>query len=183
MNGEMDAISKKCFWFFDRFPPPIIPSGFDIVHKFKESLDSEKVHSRAEPAEVAAPEDNQLRKLIDGLATFVARSGQKLENLYMEKRSSNPMFEFLFEGTGHAYYKRRLWEEHKKIGKDDSQKDYRGSSLDSAQRGQLLGETPLRRPNLIMSEDHARLQSALASAFTKSASGVCIYFLDINGIS
>jgi G patch domain-containing protein 1 len=144
------------------------------VHKFKEPLDSEKLHLHAEPAEVAAPEDNQLRKLIDGLATFVARSGQKLENLYMEKRSSNPMFEFLFEGTGHAYYKRRLWEEHKKTGKEDSLKDNKRLSLDSAQRGQILGETPLRRLNLLASEDHTRLQSALASSFTKSASEVCM---------
>jgi hypothetical protein len=142
------------------------------VHKFKEPLDSEKLHLHAEPAEVAAPEDNQLRKLIDGLATFVARSGQKLETLYMEKRSSNPMFEFLFEGTGHAYYKRRLWEEHKKTGKEDSHKDKKQLSLDSAQRGQILGETPLRRLNLLASEDHTRLQSALASSFTKSASEV-----------
>lgn len=152
------------------FSPPIVPPDFDAVHKFKDPLDSEKVLLSSEPAEVAPPEDIQLCKLIEGLATFVARSGQKLENLYMEKRNNNPMFEFLFEGNGHAYYKRRLWEEHRKTGREVPQRNTKETALDSVQRGQILGETPLHRSSMLSPEDHARLQSALSSSFTKSAS-------------
>eukprot|EP00250_Pteridium_aquilinum_P018132 c23961_g1_i1 orf=422-3370(-) len=152
------------------FPPPVVPPDFDGKHQFKDSLESEKVCLSYEPPEVAPPDDLHLRKLIEGLATFVARSGQKLESLYMEKRDSNPLFEFLVEGgNGHDYYKRKLWEEQRKDSREEAQGNKKQEALDSVQRGQLLGEIPLRRPSIVPAEDRARMQSALSSTFTKSS--------------
>lgn len=152
----------------DLFPPPAVPPDFDGKHHFKDSLESEKVCLSYEPPVVAPPDDLHLRKLIEGLATFVARSGQKLESLYMEKRNSNSLFEFLSEGDGHDYYKRKLWEEQRKYSREGAHVSRKEADLNSVQRGQILGEIPLRRPSMVPAEDRARLQSSLSSAFTKS---------------
>ncbi|KAH7441522.1 hypothetical protein KP509_03G041500 [Ceratopteris richardii] len=150
------------------FPPPAIPPGFDVKHHFRETLESEMVIFSYEPPEVTPPDDSQLRKLIDGLATFVARSGQKLESLYKEKQSENPLFKFLSEGRGHDYYKRKVWEEQTKNKRDGMPENIRDKALNSAHRGQILGETPLHRQSMLPPEDRARLQAALSSAFTSS---------------
>ncbi|MCO5613509.1 hypothetical protein L7F22_067786 [Adiantum nelumboides] len=150
------------------FPPPVVPPDFDCMHQFRDSLESETVVFSYEPPEVSPPDDPQLRKLIDGLATFVARSGQKLESLYKERQSGNPLFEFLSEGDGHDYYKRKLWEEQKKNPKEGQQGSRKESTLNSVRRGHLLGEIPLRQPNMVPAEDRARVQSALSSSFTSS---------------
>lgn len=150
------------------FPPPVVPPGFDGKHHFKDSLESEKVSFSYEPPIVAPPEDDHLRKLIEGLATFIARSGQKLENFYKEKRNTNPLFEFLAEGVGHDYYKRKLWEKQREYTREGEQVSKKEAPLNSEHRGQILGEVPLRRPAVVSAEDLARLQSALSSSFVKS---------------
>ncbi|KAI5073409.1 hypothetical protein GOP47_0011422 [Adiantum capillus-veneris] len=154
------------------FPPPVVPPDFVGKHQFRDSLESETVVFSYEPPEVSPPDDPQLRKLIDGLATFVARSGQKLESLYKEKQSSNSLFDFLSEGNGHEYYKWKLWKEQKKNSKEGAQGNRKEATLNSVQRGHMLGEIPLRRPTMVPPEDRARLQSALASSFTSSTAKV-----------
>lgn len=164
----------------ERFPPPMVPPDFVAVHQFPDSLEAERALSRPEPAKASPPEDTELRKMIEGLATFVARSGQKVESIYMEIRKDDPKFQFLFGGNGHSYYRRRLWEEQQKLAKEGKSQvilhnTNKETVLDSAQRGEILGEIALDRKTLpdapsIAPEDHARLQSALSSAFTKSSS-------------
>ncbi|TNN61733.1 Calcium homeostasis endoplasmic reticulum protein [Liparis tanakae] len=59
-----------------------------------------------------APEDQELRNVIDKLAQFVARNGPEFEKMTMEKQKDNPKFSFLFGGEYFSYYKCKLTMEH-----------------------------------------------------------------------
>nr|XP_020512750.1 LOW QUALITY PROTEIN: calcium homeostasis endoplasmic reticulum protein [Labrus bergylta] len=55
-----------------------------------------------------APEDQELRNVIDKLAQFVARNGPEFEKMTMEKQKDNPKFSFLFGGDYFSYYRCKL---------------------------------------------------------------------------
>jgi G patch domain-containing protein 1 len=173
------------FWLHFRFPPPVVPLDFIPFHKFASALQSKGSLLKPEPPDARPPLDPESRKTIEGLASFVAKSGQRFEDMSREKHIGNPAFAFLFGGEGHDYYVRRLWEEEKNLAADGKKQlevvsrkvDRSRQELNAERRGHLLGETPLVRENvpvasLIAPEDRARLQSALSSTFTKSASVV-----------
>lgn len=162
------------------------------------------MQERPEPAAARPPDDPELCKYIEGLASFVAKSGPRLEEISKEKQRDNPMFGFLFGGLGHDYYVRRLWEEGQKLAKEGkqqikidnvpSEKAGRRSNfspqLDANERGKMLGEIPLpkgaapvQRQNapiasMVGAGDRARLQSALSSAFTSSSTVRCTLWLE-----
>lgn len=56
----------------------------------------------------AAPDDPELKNIIDKLANFVSRNGLEFENVTKEKQRDNPKFSFLFGGANHHYYQYRL---------------------------------------------------------------------------
>ena len=182
-----------------RFPPPIIPKNFNFIHKFDKPLGSERLQERPAPPAAQPPDDPELCKYIEGLASFVAKSGPRLEEISKEKQRDNPMFAFLFGGPGHDYYSRRLWEEEQKLAKegkqqiriDNVQSEKAGRQSDFSprlganERGKMLGEIPLpkgpasgQRQNtpvasMVGADDRARLQSALSSTFTSSSPVRC----------
>ncbi|KAL2650243.1 hypothetical protein R1flu_018371 [Riccia fluitans] len=140
-----------------RIPQPIVPPNFDTKATFTISLDLERSFSIAEPPAAQPPLDPETTKLIEGLATFVARIGPRFEELSKEKHAGNPQFSFLAEGPGHGYYRRKIWEEQRNIaqkGNEPIEPKRRGQNekLDAGQRALILGETPLLR------EEKTRLQ-------------------------
>ncbi|BFI23878.1 G patch domain-containing protein 1 [Marchantia polymorpha subsp. ruderalis] len=151
-----------------RIPQPVVPMNFDTKATFATSLDVERRLSRPEPPEAPPPADTVTRKLIDGLATFVARIGPRFEALSREKHFGNPQFSFLDTGPDHEYYSRKLWEEQRVISEKGNEpiEPKRGGhneKLGADQRALILGETPLPK------EEKARLPEALAGSFTSPA--------------
>lgn len=139
------------------------------------------------PPEAPIPEDNNLKIMIDGMATLVARCGKLFEDLSREKNQSNPLFAFLFGGNGQDYYARRLWEEKQKH--TDQNKQQLGGKLTqnvkkmtAETRGKILGEKPLERSIVdpaisVSSAETINLQYKLSDTFTKPASLVsCLIF-------
>ncbi|CAB4017455.1 Calcium homeostasis endoplasmic reticulum, partial [Paramuricea clavata] len=55
-----------------------------------------------------APQDQELKNIIDKLANFVARNGTKFEEMTKTKQKDNPKFSFLFGGDYFNYYKWRV---------------------------------------------------------------------------
>lgn len=136
--------------------------------------------TEAGPPEAPIPEDNNLKILIDGMATLVARCGKLFEDLSREKNQSNPLFSFLFGGSGQDYYSRRLWEEKQKH--TDQNKQQLGGKITqnvekmtAETRGNILGEKPLERSIIdsaisVNSAETVNLQYKLSDTFTKPAS-------------
>lgn len=133
--------------------------------------------AEAPPQEVPPPEDSNLKLLIEGVASLVARCGKLFEDLSREKNQSNPLFAFLNGGNGHEYYERRLWEEKQKHhDKNEPQLDSKQSEnakkMSAESRGKILGEKPLERSSRdpSSSADTANQQFNLSDTFTKPAS-------------
>ncbi|XP_050237818.1 G patch domain-containing protein TGH [Mercurialis annua] len=173
----------------ERFDPPVIPKDFVPHHKFSGPLEAVDKHTVPPPLDVP-PDDNNLKLLIDGVATLVARCGKLFEDLSREKNQSNPLFSFLNGGDGHKYYTRKLWEERQKRN-DQKTLALDGKSSSSAQkmtaerRAEILGERPLERSTKddkpstssadvnnkpSTSSADVNLQFNLSDTFTQSAS-------------
>lgn len=56
--------------------------------------------------------DQEIRTIIDKLATFVARNGPEFERMTMTKQRNNPKFQFLFGGENNPYYRWKVDTEH-----------------------------------------------------------------------
>lgn len=97
-----------------RFDPPVVPKDFVPHHKFPGPLETDSKLAVPLPPEIPPPEDNNLKLLIEGVATLVARCGKLFEDISREKNQSNPLFSFLTGGNGHDYYARKLWEARQK---------------------------------------------------------------------
>nr|CAH7729211.1 unnamed protein product [Callosobruchus chinensis] len=55
-----------------------------------------------------APQDTELRNIIDKLAQFVARNGPDFEQMTKNKQKDNPKFQFLFGGEYYNYYQYKV---------------------------------------------------------------------------
>jgi len=158
----------------------VIPQNFVPHHKFAAPLESDNKAPSLPPPVVPPPEDNNLRILIEGVASLVARSGKLLEDLSREKNQFNPLFGFLNGGKGHEYYSRKLWEErHKRNDQGKQQWDAKMSrkvqKMTAESRGQILGEKPIERSlraanSSGISADAINLTSNLSDTFTKPVS-------------
>ncbi|CAN8264907.1 unnamed protein product [Cochlearia groenlandica] len=164
----------------ERFAPPKIPKDFVARHKFPGPLEAEIKPTASVPPDVPPPEDNSLKLLVDGFATFVSRCGKLYEDLSREKNESNQMFDFLRGGIGHEYYARRLWEEQQKRSDlSKLQLEVKPSpnvqKMTAETRGNLLGERPLQKSlketeNSASSGASFQFPTNLSDTFTKSAS-------------
>ncbi|KAJ6749090.1 hypothetical protein OIU79_030065 [Salix purpurea] len=161
----------------ERFDPPVIPKDFLPHHKFPGPLEFDNKPDA--PPEAPPPEDDNLKILIEGVATLVARCGKLFEDLSREKNQSNPLFSFLTGGNGHDYYSRKLWEEQqKRNGQKKIALDGKfSSSVDKMtveSRGKILGEMPLERSSRDLSSSIAsvnvNLPFNLSDTFTKPES-------------
>ncbi|XP_075107730.1 G patch domain-containing protein TGH isoform X1 [Nicotiana tabacum] len=174
------SAASKSDYQLERFDPPVIPQNFVPHHKFAAPLDFDYKTPNIPPPDVPSPEDNNLRILIEGLATLVARSGKILEDISREKNQFNPLFCFLNGGTGHDYYARKLWEERQKRndqGKQqvDAKMSRNVQKMTAESRGQILGEKPIERSlkdanTAGISADAINFPSNLSDTFTKPAS-------------
>ncbi|KAK4801265.1 hypothetical protein SAY86_021752 [Trapa natans] len=158
----------------ERFEPPRIPKEYEPIHKFSGPLEIGSRLSDPPPLEVAPPEDSNLKVLIEGVATLVARCGKIFEDLSREKNQSNPLYSFLNGGKFYDYYSRKLWEERQKrnqtrplLDRDDSSV----SKMTAETRGRILGERPLERSSVapISFDTHAgvKFHTNLVDTFTK----------------
>ncbi|KAL3512313.1 hypothetical protein ACH5RR_025030 [Cinchona calisaya] len=171
--------ASKSDYQLERFGPPLIPKDFVPRHKFTASLDVGNKFRETPPPEVPPPEDNNLKLLIDGMATLVARCGNLFEDLSRQKNQSNPLFAFLFGGNGQDYYARKLWEEKQKHSNDkkwqlDGKNSQNVEKMTAENRGRILGEKPLERSfkdsASAASTDTVNLQFNLSDTFTKPVS-------------
>ncbi|GAV83575.1 Surp domain-containing protein/DUF1604 domain-containing protein [Cephalotus follicularis] len=159
----------------ERFEPPVIPKDFVPRHIFLGPLETDNKLSVPPPPEVPPPEDNNLKILIEGVATLVVRCGKLYEDLSREKNQLNPLFDFLNGGNGHDYYVRKLWEERQKRSDQtklalDGKLSKNVQKMTAESRGKLLGERPLDRTlrdssSSVTSAD-VHLQFNLSDTFT-----------------
>ncbi|KAI3918860.1 hypothetical protein MKW98_017308 [Papaver atlanticum] len=161
----------------ERYSPPVIPDGFKPYHKFLAPLEIGNKHSGPPPPEVPPPEENNLRVLIEGFSTLVARCGRLFEDLSKEKNKQNHMFAFLDGGKGHDYYARKLWEEQQKRHDETKQPvDIKSNveKMTAEGRGRILGERPSERSSQDSSSsvvaDAVQLQFNLSDTFMKPGS-------------
>ncbi|URE29360.1 hypothetical protein MUK42_17224 [Musa troglodytarum] len=164
----------------ERFHLPVIPVNFDPHHKFSAPLKSATTIAELPPPEVPPPEDNNLKLLIDGFATLVARCGKIFEDLSKEKNRLNPLFYFLSGGDGHNYYERKLWEEKQRSVNhlrlvEDSKSKSSTQTMTAESRGRILGEKKLLRTfnetsSSVAVKEFINLQSNLSDTFTKPES-------------
>ncbi|KAA8541144.1 hypothetical protein F0562_025110 [Nyssa sinensis] len=173
-------VASNSDYQLERFDPPVTPKDFVPHHKFPAPLDIDNKLADNPPPEIPPPEDNNLKILIEGVATLVARCGKLFEDLSREKNQSNPLFSFLSGGKGHDYYSRKLWEERQKRN-DQTKQQWDGKMFPSVQkmtaesRGKILGEKPLESSSKdvsssVNSADAVHLQINLSDTFTKPAS-------------
>lgn len=167
-----------------RFYPPTIPKDFVPCHKFPSPLENDSQNAEVPPPEVPPPEDNNLKVLIEGVATLVARCGKLFEDLSREKNQSNPLFGFLNGGNGSDFYARKLWEERQKRGVQpkllDEKMPQKSEKLTAESRGKMLGEKALQRSSKGSDTSDAssasvNIQFQLSDTFTKPASVVSIF--------
>lgn len=182
-----------CIKLLSRFDPPSVPKDFVPHHKFSGPLETDIQLADTPPPEVSPPGDNNMKLLIDGVATLVARCGKLFEDLSREKNRNNPLFSFLNGGNGCDYYARKLWEGRQKHKTQsnlavDGKLSPMVQKMTAESRGKLLGEKPLERSSKepsssIASENAVHIQNNLSDTFTKSASYVssilnlCPFFL------
>ncbi|CAM6103046.1 unnamed protein product [Calypogeia fissa] len=173
-----------------RLPSPVIPADFTTTHILPPPLAVIQYLSRQEPPDVPSP-DPKAAKAINGVAAFVARSGQKFEDILKEKHFNNPQFAFLFYGRlGHEFYVRKLWEEQRNLSiQGKKQSLSRSESIRSesvrANSGNILGERPLPQTEIpvastikskeasssfIRSEALSELTAQMNTRFTTGAS-------------
>lgn len=163
-----------------RFEPPVIPKDFVPHHKFSAPLEIESKHTDTPPPEVPPPEDKNLKVMIEGFATLVARSGKLFEDVAREKNKSNPLFSFIDKGNGCDYYLWKLWEEKQKHSNNQTRHKLERNSFPQSQgekmtaesRGKILGEKPLERSSTnlnssVASADGVQLQFKLSDTFTE----------------
>lgn len=164
-----------------RFNPPSIPEDFVPHHKFPASADNDGKNAEIPPSEIPPPEDHNLKVLIEGVATLVARCGKLFEDLSKEKNQSNPLFAFLSGGNGSDYYARKLWEERQKRGEQhklwEEKKPNNSEKLTAERRGAILGEKALERnsrdsSSMVASSASVNVQIKLSDTFTKPSSAV-----------
>ncbi|XP_042027992.1 G patch domain-containing protein TGH-like [Salvia splendens] len=163
----------------ERFNPPSIPEDFVPHHKFPVSADNDGKNAEIPPTEIPPPEDHNLKVLIEGVATLVARCGKLFEDLSKEKNQVNPLFAFLSGGTGSDYYARKLWEERQKRGEQhklwEEKKPNNSEKLTAERRGAILGEKALERnsrdsSSMVASSASVNVQIKLSDTFTKPSS-------------
>lgn len=160
-----------------RFDPPVIPKDFEPRHRFPGPLETERSLYDPPPPESPPPEDSNLKLLIEGVASLVARCGKLFEDLSREKNKSNPLFSFLFGGDFCGYYERRLWEEKQRRNQSKPHMEGKFSvdvpKMTAESRGKILGERPLERsattPTSSVMPVDVKFQSDLAETFTKSS--------------
>ncbi|KAL5748960.1 hypothetical protein ACOSQ2_026257 [Xanthoceras sorbifolium] len=174
------VVASKSDYQLERFDAPAVPKDFVPHHKFSGPLETDRKFADPSPPEVPPPDDNNMKLLIDGVATLVARCGKLFEDLSREKNQNNPLFSFLTGGNGRDYYARKLWEERQK--RNDQTKLATDGKLSPAvqkmtaeSRGNLLGERPLERSSKdltssVASENVVHIQYNLSDTFTMSAS-------------
>ena len=133
------------------FPPPEVPREFNPVYQqSKEGSErgivatsaAQPLHS-APLQKVEPPDDPELRKSIDTLAFFVARDGKLVEDIARQTPKEST---FLTGGVGTDYYQYKVSVLQNMMGnKKSAVIGRRSAPLTAHERGDLLGETPLKR--------------------------------------
>ncbi|KAL0377055.1 UNVERIFIED_CONTAM: G patch domain-containing protein TGH [Sesamum calycinum] len=127
----------------ERFDPPVIPKDFVPHHKFLAPLGNDAKNAEVPPPEVPAPEDNNLKALIEGVATLVARCER-------QKRGEQT----------------KLWEGKKPQNSEQLTAERRGKILGE----KALEKSSRDSSSLVESTASVNVQFKLSDTFTKPAS-------------
>ncbi|XP_058494826.1 calcium homeostasis endoplasmic reticulum protein isoform X1 [Solea solea] len=93
-----------------------------------------------------APEDQELRNVIDKLAQFVARNGPEFEKMTMEKQKDNPKFSFLFGGEYFSYYKCKLAMAQQQHPSTHDGEEYKSEDMYNPGTNEVVDIPPLPMP-------------------------------------
>ena len=172
------------------FAPPVVPRDFRprAAATLKASMKaSAMAASQPElPPKAPPPTNEERKKVIDTLATFVAKHGKTFEDMAKARQGEDDeKFSFLFGGRDSGYYKWRLAtamiEQNSEAAAPPAR---RARPLGMEERARILGETPLParagggatdaaappRQKLsidgIASDDRERIQKLLSKTFT-----------------
>jgi len=176
------------------FEPPVVPRDFKPKAAKARALSLTMTSKQPElPPEAPPPRDEERRKVIDTLATFVVKHGKDFEEMAKSRQGEDDgKFSFLFGGRDAAYYKwvvAKASQEHRSGA--DAPPARRGRPLGMEERAKILGEEllpsrsaghaedvpaqskgtpPTERKKLsiegIAADDRARIQSLLSKTFT-----------------
>ena len=175
------------------FEPPVVPRDFQprgvrIVAAMT-TFESMAAAKPALPPEAPPPRDAERRKVIDTLATFVAKHGTQFEDMARARQGEeDEKFSFLFGGRDSGYYKWRVAQAKLEHAADSAAPpDRRSRPLGMEERARMLGEKPLPTSHVaaattssdaamaprqklsiegIASDDRARIQNLLSKTFT-----------------
>ena len=176
------------------FEPPVVPRDFKPKAAKARARSLIMASKQPElPPEAPPPRDEERRKVIDTLATFVAKHGREFEEMAKSRQGEDDeKFSFLFGGRDAAYYKwvvAKASQEHRSGA--DAPPARRDRPLGMEERAKILGEEllpsrsagraedvpaqsagtqPTERKKLsiegIAADDRARIQSLLSKTFT-----------------
>ena len=137
------------------------------------------------PPEAPPPKDAERKKVIDTLATFVAKHGTQFEDMARARQGEeDEKFSFLFGGRDSGYYAWRVAQAKVEHAADSAAPpDRRSRPLGMEERARMLGEKPLPTSSAatgeaaiaprqklsiegIASDDRARIQNLLSKTFT-----------------
>jgi len=171
------------------FEPPVVPRDFKprgarIVTATTTS-ESMAAAQPALPPEAPPPKDAERKKVIDTLATFVAKHGTQFEDMARARQGEeDEKFSFLFGGRDSGYYAWRVAQAKVEHAADSAAPpDRRSRPLGMEERARMLGEKPLPTSSAatgeaaiaprqklsiegIASDDRARIQNLLSKTFT-----------------
>lgn len=136
------------------FPPPTLPRDYIPLHRPSAGAPEAAAPSCPAPPQALPPADPELRQAIDGLAFYVARSGQQLEDVARTQQAQQAQQQgqqggpsFLLGGEGAEYYR---WKVHSlraiiaPLGRAAPRAiGQRAAPLSADERGALLGEEQL----------------------------------------
>uniref|UniRef100_A0A915JFV3 SURP motif domain-containing protein n=1 Tax=Romanomermis culicivorax TaxID=13658 RepID=A0A915JFV3_ROMCU len=112
-----------------------------------------------------APDDMELKNIIDKLAQFVARNGPEFENMTKQKQKDNPRFSFLYGGDYFQYYVYKVNAEQAIMRKQKMQADQNATSQIQALQQQLReSERNLRlQYDALMKQQEIQVDEAIIS--------------------
>ncbi|CAD7696172.1 unnamed protein product [Ostreobium quekettii] len=131
------------------FPPPQVPRGYKPFHKFPEAPPSHPIGAptvHIGPCTAPVPSDPGIKKAIETLAGYVAKSGAAFEEIARERNGGDPKFRFLFGGEGAEYYRWKVADIKVRIHAASNMVNpgQRSRPLTADDRGAILGETQLQ---------------------------------------
>lgn len=109
-----------------------------------------------------APDDLELKNIIDKLANFVARNGPEFEQMTKQKQQDNPKFSFLFSGEYYNYYQYRVTTEQAVLKQQQDKMVQQQAIIQQAITQQSIRTAPWQQSAAPSVQDQLEQQRAVA---------------------